>query len=252
LKRLVCRVLAVITAAVASMLNAPVALAATGEQEGFTPIAQTTQVGERSQAEVDAEFAAIITDLVGTPIRLLDANGATTWTNQASTWGATDANTAMPLRFAGQYHDTETGLHYNLNRYYNPDTGRYITTDPLGLTPSPNPHTYVPNPTTTIDPLGLNSHGVNTRAPWTLTREGASEVKQGGPFKTTFYKSASDGTWWTRDVKGHGGSAFKVYRETSSGLEWIKDADEFGDYISGKWKGSTGYSIPWSSLGRAR
>lgn len=96
---MVCRVLAVITAAVVSMLSASVALAATGEHEGFAPIAQTTQVGERSQAQVDAEFAAIITDLVGTPIRLLDATGATTWTNQASTWGATDANTAMPLRF---------------------------------------------------------------------------------------------------------------------------------------------------------
>ena len=69
----------------------------------------------------------------------------------------------MPLRFAGQYHDTETGLYYNYNRYYNPDTGRYITTDPLGLTPSPNPHTYVTNPTTTIDPLGLSEtqHGLH-------------------------------------------------------------------------------------------
>ena len=65
----------------------------------------------------------------------------------------------MPLRFAGQYHDTETGLYYNYNRYYNPDTGRYITTDPLGLTPSPNPHTYVTNPTTGIDPLALTSCG---------------------------------------------------------------------------------------------
>jgi hypothetical protein len=122
-QRLLLTFAVVITTAVASMLNTPVTTAATGEHDGFTPIAQIrTQVGECSQAQVDAEFAAIITDLVGTPIRLLDANGATTWTNQASTWGATDANTAMPLRFAGQYHDTETGLHYNLNRYYNPDT----------------------------------------------------------------------------------------------------------------------------------
>ena len=69
----------------------------------------------------------------------------------------------MPLRFAGHYHDTETGLYYNYNRYYNPDTGRYITTDPLGLTPSPNPHTYVTNPTTQIDPLGLSpeDHGLH-------------------------------------------------------------------------------------------
>ncbi|MEE9965247.1 MAG: hypothetical protein K4304_09165, partial [Propionicimonas sp.] len=57
------------------------------------------------------------------------------------------------------------------NRYYNPDTGRYITTDPLGLTPSPNPHTYVTNPTTGIDPLGLSEtqHG--------LHNGGATEIR---------------------------------------------------------------------------
>ena len=88
-----------------------------------------------------------------------------------------------------------------------------------------------------------------TRNKWELTREGASETKRGGPFGTTFYKSKSDETWWTRDTTGHGGSAFKVYEETSKGLQWYKDADEYGDYIEGKWKGSTGYFIPWSDLG---
>jgi hypothetical protein len=73
-------------------------------------------------------------------------------------------------------------------------------------------------------------------------------MKQGGPFKTTFYQSTSDGTWWTPDVAGHGGSAFKVYRQTSKGLQWIRDANQYGDYIDGKWKGDTGYFIPNSQL----
>jgi RHS repeat-associated protein len=38
-----------------------------------------------------------------------------------------------PFRFPGQYYDTETGLHYNYFRYYIPQTGRYITPDPIGL-----------------------------------------------------------------------------------------------------------------------
>jgi RHS repeat-associated protein len=99
--------------------------------------------------------------VVGAPLRLLSTDGEVVWTSSASVWGATDADVAMPLRFPGQYHDVETGLFYNLNRYYNPDTGRYVSTDPLGLAPSPNPHSYVPNPTTQIDPLGL--HGVDAR-----------------------------------------------------------------------------------------
>ncbi|MEU5756300.1 RHS repeat-associated core domain-containing protein [Streptomyces sp. NPDC047829] len=86
------------------------------------------------------------------------------------------------------------------------------------------------------------------RGLWMLTAEGASKVMKEGPFKTTFYKSASDGTWWTVDVMGHGQSAFKVFRETKKGLEWIADADRYGTYIVGKWKGETGRFIPWSKL----
>jgi RHS repeat-associated protein len=66
---------------------------------------------------------------------------------------------ATPLRFPGQYHDPETGLHYNQQRYYDPVTGSYLTPDPLGLAAAPNPHAYVPNPLIQIDPLGLMSCG---------------------------------------------------------------------------------------------
>lgn len=61
----------------------------------------------------------------------------------------------MPLRFPGQYADTETGLFYNVNRHYDPGTGRFVSMDPLGLAPSPNPTAYPDNPLRWIDPLGL-------------------------------------------------------------------------------------------------
>ncbi|MFI6341114.1 DUF6531 domain-containing protein [Streptomyces sp. NPDC050535] len=96
--------------------------------------------------------------------------------------------------------------------------------------------------------LAAEGAEVAGRGLWTLTAGGASKIMKGGPFKTTFYKSASDGTWWTPDVTGHGGSAFKVYQETKKGLEWITDADKYGKYMPDKWKGGTGRFIPWDKL----
>jgi RHS repeat-associated protein len=62
----------------------------------------------------------------------------------------------MPLRFPGQYFDAETGLHYNYFRDYEPSTGRYIESDPIGLSGGLNTYTYVlNNPLSYIDPYGL-------------------------------------------------------------------------------------------------
>ncbi|WP_327094680.1 DUF6531 domain-containing protein [Nocardia vinacea] len=119
----------------------------------YTPITQETD-----QAAVDREFFAIVTDLVGTPIELIDpSNGHSTATSTTDLWGRTTwhGTAASPLRFPGQIHDAETGLNYNYQRVYDPATGRYLTQDPLGLAPAPNPNTYPHNPLSWSDPLGL-------------------------------------------------------------------------------------------------
>ncbi|WP_205873675.1 RHS repeat-associated core domain-containing protein [Mycobacterium camsae] len=125
---------------------------------GTRPPPPPTPAGEKSQPDIDRAFFAIITDHIGTPTHLIDPATATV-SGRASTtlWGHTTwtGATSTPLRFPGQYHDPETGWHYNRHRYYHPHTARYTTPDPLGLAPAPNPHTYAQNPTTTIDPLGL-------------------------------------------------------------------------------------------------
>ena len=95
------------------------------------------------------------------------------------------------------------------------------------------------------------ARGVAERGLWSLTRGGSSAVMRGGPSRTTFFKSAADGNWWTRDLAGHGESAFKVYKEEADGLHWIKNATQFGDYTEGMWKGGTGRFIPWSQLSGA-
>jgi RHS repeat-associated protein len=59
------------------------------------------------------------------------------------------------LRFQGQYFDEETGLHYNRFRYYEPESGRFINQDPIGLLGGFNLFQYAPNPVGWVDPWGL-------------------------------------------------------------------------------------------------
>ena len=62
----------------------------------------------------------------------------------------------QPHRFQGQIYDNETGLHYNRFRYYDPDAGRFISHDPIGLLGGDNNFQYAPNPVEWVDPLGLS------------------------------------------------------------------------------------------------
>ena len=114
---------------------------------------------------------AIHSDHLGTPRVITDASQTMIWQWKSEAFGATLANDdpdgdTIPfefnLRFAGQYYDKESNLHYNYYRYYDPQTGRYITSDPIGLAGGVNTYGYVNgNPLYWIDPLGL----VNRRWP---------------------------------------------------------------------------------------
>ena len=72
--------------------------------------------------------------------------------NDPSVWGEP---TDQSIRFQGQWHDPETGLHYNRFRYYDPEIGRFIHQDPVGLLGGQNLYQYAPNPTGWVDILGL-------------------------------------------------------------------------------------------------
>ena len=55
-----------------------------------------------------------------------------------------------------QYADRETGLHYNFYRYYEPDAGRFVNQEPIGLWGGTNLYQFAPNTQIGIDPLGLS------------------------------------------------------------------------------------------------
>ncbi|MEW8105817.1 MAG: DUF6531 domain-containing protein [Candidatus Thiodiazotropha endolucinida] len=102
---------------------------------------------------------AIHTDHLGAPRAVTDEDQQTVWLADYSPFGLIDIQTrqiTLNLRLPGQYEDLESGTYYNYQRDYDPNTGRYLTSDPIGLKGGLNTYAYVGgNPLSTIDPLGL-------------------------------------------------------------------------------------------------
>ncbi|MEN9864863.1 MAG: hypothetical protein RL748_453 [Pseudomonadota bacterium] len=138
----------------------------------FVPLAQI-ESGDKpvvDMAKPKAEVLYFHTDHLGTPRELTDDDGKLHWAATYKAWGnvlrvemAEEQERIAPnelvqmqaLRFQGQYFDVETGLHYNRYRYYDPDIGRFVSQDPIGLLGGANIYRYAPNPISWIDPFGL-------------------------------------------------------------------------------------------------
>ncbi|MBN3816369.1 RHS repeat protein [Paraburkholderia sp. Se-20369] len=142
------------------------------EPGSFTPLVRATGPAVLGEGEGDASGLTAIAyyhcDQIGTPQEVTDEAGELAWSARYKAWGeaqeviseaARKAGIVNPLRFAGQYFDRETGLHYNRHRYYDPNSGRFISQDPIGLRGGINAYAYVKNPIVWIDPLGLQAMG---------------------------------------------------------------------------------------------
>ncbi|MBB0246595.1 type IV secretion protein Rhs, partial [Streptomyces alkaliphilus] len=94
----------------------------TWDHTGLHPLTQTTRSfpGDADQDEIDRRFAAIVTDLVGTPTHLTNSDTDELTPLTTTLWGHSPGVAPTPLRFPGQYADEETGWHYNLHRHYDP------------------------------------------------------------------------------------------------------------------------------------
>ncbi|QSI05307.1 hypothetical protein DYQ05_10475 [Treponema pedis] len=185
----------------------------------------------------------MITDHIGRPIQAIDDNGELVWSCDYDIYGRLKKlkgeRTFIPFRQVGQIEDAELeGLYYNRYRWYNSETGCYISQDPIGLAGNnPTLYAFVKNVNTEVDVFGL-------RGLWKLTTEGTSKKRTIG--QHTYYQHKSTGLWWSIDTAKHGGSAFKVFKEGKGGvLEWYRDADKYGDFINPnkKHKGAKGKKV---------
>jgi RHS repeat-associated protein len=130
-----------------------------------------------------------VCDHLGTPQEMIDSAGSLVWAGESSLWGMT----AQPinqvpnhLRFAGQYYDEETGLHYNRHRYYDPAIGRYLSPDPIELDGGLNAYAYAQNPVNFIDPFGLEVRRYNSDGTASPTGPYRIELdRQGRPVRAT-------------------------------------------------------------------
>jgi RHS repeat-associated protein len=90
---------------------------------------------------------------------MLDGDGVCAWSGSIDVYGAlrnVDGDRgACPFRWLGQFEDLETELNYNRYRYYDPESGRYLSSDPIGLAGGANLYGYVRDPLASTDPFGL-------------------------------------------------------------------------------------------------
>ena len=198
--------------------------------------------------QINGRLYAIDSDHLNTPRRLTNSQGQVAWQWLISGYGEVQPTTGaqgyaqnntgsrsyseaikFDLRYPGQQWDEETGLAYNLHRYYDALTGRYIQADPIGLEGGWNRFGYVGgNPLGFIDPDGLQAYNGQQPppsmpgGPWTPAGPGqppgtfygpqnpnggprdvcryVPDGSNGGPLsaKDSYWKTKEPGKPWTR------------------------------------------------------
>ena len=118
--------------------------------DSYEPLAQvhdwTTEDGESRQ-----QTHYFHCDQIGIPREMTDKDGLLLWFGNYTGWGRLKEETKVtdsayqPFRLQNQYCDLETGLHYNFFRYYEPDVGRFVNQDPIGIIASENLYAFAPN-----------------------------------------------------------------------------------------------------------
>ena len=127
------------------------------DQDSYEPLAQ---VFHNNQDETQY-LAYFHNDQIGIPKEMTDIYGNLLWYGEYTAWGRLKKDERIykdahqPFRLQNQYFDEETGLHYNLMRYYEPEAGRFVNQDPIKLIGGDNLYQFALNAQEWYDPLGL-------------------------------------------------------------------------------------------------
>ncbi|HFB65733.1 MAG TPA: hypothetical protein ENJ60_09360 [Aeromonadales bacterium] len=120
--------------------------------------------GQRLATIVNGNIYYVHTNQLDAPIALTDETGTLKWQAHYTPFGKAivDINNlttaSQNQRFPGQYFDSETGMHYNYFRDYDPEIGRYLESDPIGLEAGVSTYGYtLQNPINHTDPNGLTT-----------------------------------------------------------------------------------------------
>ena len=208
------------------------------DQDSYEPLAQIFD-----NAKDGKQYLAYFhTDQVGIPREMTDIHGNLLWYGEYTAWGRLKKdervykNAHQPFRLQNQYYDEETGLHYNFFRYYEPDTGRFINQDPIGLLGGENLYWFAPNTQSWVDWLGLHSdpdllnritrvlgampEGDRSRTTYALARvttsSGRSEI---------WMASAGKKGWVSKELQKMAGSDEVIHNTYGNNKNHINDAE---------------------------
>ncbi len=176
------------------------------EEDSTVPMAHLQQE-RRPGAAISGDWVHYVNDPSGAPDRLVGADGSVLCEIRRAAWGRVEigpgAQATTPIRFQGQFEDDETGLFYNRFRYYDPEAGRYISADPIGVSGGLNLFQYVADPTGSSDPFGLVRCTCTIKLKNPIGGETNYEANSGDS-KTTHHKEVKDALLRVDDQKPGG------------------------------------------------
>ncbi|WP_241836821.1 RHS repeat-associated core domain-containing protein [Salinivibrio sp. IB574] len=211
------------------------------EPGSFRPMAQVTHHNQGS------ELHYIVTDHAGTPQELCNEQGDIVWRGEQALWGhyrgqsqrhwqrreeAANDSIQCDLRYQGQIEDAESGLYYNVNRYYDADSGQYLSPDPIGFAGGLRPQGYVANPLEWVDPLGLAPSGCFGSSHLDNPKKKVNSANVGDFVRTPSSHPAD----FTRINGGN-------YKNLNTGEIWSKSKTQHSDK-AGEWKVGIGKMKP--------